>query len=82
MTLPCARQTKRVQLELSPHLRQEQPNIGWCTIFLHTVSKAPPPVSMQGDELDRAKNHWWKAKKWAYFNLNRLFIRYVSFMLY
>ncbi|KAI9904393.1 hypothetical protein N3K66_000922 [Trichothecium roseum] len=63
-------------LELSPHLRQEQPNIGWCTIFLHTVSKAPPPVSMQGDELDRAKNHWWKAKKWAYFNLNRLFIRH------
>lgn len=26
---------------------------------------------------EREKHHWWKTKKWAYFNLNRLFIRYV-----
>lgn len=30
---------------------------------------------MMLDENDREKHHWWKAKKWAYFNLNRLFIR-------
>jgi hypothetical protein len=31
---------------------------------------------MSEDPLDRERNHWWKAKKWAYFNLNRLYIRY------
>lgn len=31
---------------------------------------------MQEDPLERERHHWWKAKKWAYFNLNRLYIRY------
>lgn len=30
------------------------------------------------DPLERERHHWWKAKKWAYFNLNRLYIRYES----
>ena len=30
---------------------------------------------MHGDPLERERHHWWKAKKWAYFNLNRLYIR-------
>ncbi|RCI13948.1 hypothetical protein L249_8181, partial [Ophiocordyceps polyrhachis-furcata BCC 54312] len=63
-------------LELSPHLRQRQVNIAWCTVFLQAVSKATPASALQGDQFDREKNHWWKAKKWAYFNLNRLFIRH------
>ncbi|KAH7309082.1 armadillo-type protein [Stachybotrys elegans] len=62
-------------LELSPYLRQQPVNIGWCTVFLQTVSKAPPANAMPEDIYDREKHHWWKAKKWAYFNLNRLFIR-------
>lgn len=28
------------------------------------------------DVYEREKQHWWKTKKWAYFNLNRLFVRY------
>ncbi|UKZ84656.1 uncharacterized protein TrAFT101_000554 [Trichoderma asperellum] len=63
-------------LELSPYLRQDQVNIAWCTVFLQTVSKAVPGPVMMLDESDREKHHWWKAKKWAYFNLNRLFIRH------
>lgn len=27
---------------------------------------------------ERESNHWWKCKKWAYGNLNRLFVRSVS----
>jgi hypothetical protein len=65
-------------LELSPHLRQEQVNIGWCTVLLQTVSKTVPAAAMQGDSFDREKHQWWKAKKWAYFNLNRLYIRCVT----
>ncbi|CRK43179.1 hypothetical protein BN1723_019136, partial [Verticillium longisporum] len=62
-------------LELSAFLRQQQNNIAWCTVFLNTVSKAIPASAMVEDSFDREKHHWWKAKKWAYFNLNRLFIR-------
>ncbi|KAG5931655.1 hypothetical protein E4U53_001663, partial [Claviceps sorghi] len=63
-------------LELCSHLRQQQVNIAWCTVFLQTVSKAAPPAAIQGDAFDRERQHWWKAKKWAFFNLNRLFIRH------
>jgi hypothetical protein len=66
-----------IQLELSPYLQAQQVNIAWCTVFLQTVSKAAPPNAMPEDTVDREKHHWWKAKKWAYFNLNRLFIRCV-----
>ncbi|KAK5998970.1 putative importin [Cladobotryum mycophilum] len=63
-------------LELSPYLRQDQINIAWCTVFLQTVAKTMPANAMVGDSYEREKHHWWKAKKWAYFNLNRLFIRH------
>lgn len=66
-----------MQLDLPPHLLQQQVNIGWCTILLQTIAKAAPANSMQDEPLEREKHHWWKAKKWAYFNLNRLYIRYV-----
>ncbi|KAI0476420.1 importin-beta domain-containing protein [Xylariaceae sp. FL0804] len=63
-------------LELSSFLRQHEVNIGWCTIFLQTVSKSVPASAMPEDVEDRERHHWWKAKKWAYFNLNRLWIRH------
>ncbi|KAK4674460.1 Nonsense-mediated mRNA decay protein 5 [Podospora pseudopauciseta] len=66
-------------LELSDFLRQNEVNLAWCTIFLETVSKPIPATAMQHeDPLERERHHWWKAKKWAYFNLNRLYIRYES----
>ncbi|KAI1361218.1 importin-beta domain-containing protein [Xylaria arbuscula] len=63
-------------LELSDFLRQHDVNIGWCTIFLQTISKAIPASAMPEDVDERERHHWWKAKKWAYFNLNRLWIRH------
>ncbi|KXJ90565.1 importin-7 [Microdochium bolleyi] len=63
-------------LELSPFLRQHDVNIGWCTIFLNTVSKTMPAAAMSEDLDERERHHWWRAKKWAYFNLNRLWIRH------
>ncbi|KAK4452802.1 nonsense-mediated mRNA decay protein 5 [Podospora aff. communis PSN243] len=61
-------------LELSDFLRQGPVNLGWCTIFLQTVAK--PIQTTEEDPLERERQHWWKAKKWAYFNLNRLYIRH------
>ncbi|KAK1830277.1 armadillo-type protein [Podospora conica] len=63
-------------LELSDFLRQGSVNLGWCTVFLQTVSKPIPASAMEEEPLERERHHWWKAKKWAYFNLNRLYIRH------
>ncbi|KAM3083854.1 Nonsense-mediated mRNA decay protein 5 [Clarireedia jacksonii] len=41
-----------------------------------TIAKAVPPTALPDDLAEREANHWWKAKKWSYFNLNRLFVRY------
>ncbi|KAI9830444.1 MAG: hypothetical protein M1819_005696 [Sarea resinae] len=65
-----------IYFELSPHLREQQVMINWCTLFLNVVGKEPPPNAMSEDLDEREQNHWWKSKKWAYANLNRLFVRY------
>ncbi|RDW66942.1 ARM repeat-containing protein [Coleophoma crateriformis] len=62
--------------DLSTSLRDQQTMVGWCTLFLQTVAKEAPATAMPEDFADREANHWWKAKKWSYFNLNRLFVRY------
>ncbi|RKF71336.1 putative importin [Golovinomyces cichoracearum] len=55
----------------------EQPVvIGWCSLFLQTVAKDVSVIALPEDLAEREANHWWKAKKWAFFNLNRLFVRY------
>lgn len=52
--------------------------MAWATLFLKVVGKQAPPESMVDDLEDREAHPWWKAKKWAYSNLNRLFVRHVS----
>ena len=52
--------------------------VGWCTLFLTVVGKEPPETSMIEDLDEREINHWWKAKKWSYANLNRLYVRCVD----
>ncbi|OBT65407.1 hypothetical protein VE03_06106 [Pseudogymnoascus sp. 23342-1-I1] len=62
--------------DLAASLRQEQTTIGWCSLFIQTIGKEVPQSALSEDLTEREANHWWKAKKWAYFNLNRLFVRY------
>ncbi|CZT48324.1 related to importin beta homolog Kap119p [Rhynchosporium secalis] len=62
--------------ELAASLREQPVVIGWLEVFLGTVAKTVPASALPEDLTDREANHWWKAKKWAYFNLNRLFVRY------
>jgi importin-7 len=49
--------------------------VGWCTLFIRVVSMRVPDIAMSEDVDERESNHWWKCKKWAYGNLNRLFVR-------
>ncbi|KAF2204817.1 ARM repeat-containing protein [Delitschia confertaspora ATCC 74209] len=65
-----------VYFDLPPSLREQQTMVGWCTLFLNVVAKEPPACSLSEDLEERETNHWWKAKKWAYANLNRLYVRY------
>ncbi|KAL8761934.1 MAG: hypothetical protein Q9184_002003 [Pyrenodesmia sp. 2 TL-2023] len=65
-----------VYLELPPSLLNREKMVSWCTLFLKIVSKDSPPNSLDEDLDERERNHWWKCKKWAYANLNRLYIRY------
>jgi hypothetical protein len=66
-----------MQFDLPAVLREQSNMIGWCTLFLTVVGKEPPECSLPDDLEDREINHWWKAKKWSYANLNRLFVRWV-----
>jgi importin-7 len=65
-----------IYYELPGPLREHQATVDWCTLFLRIISHAPPPYAMSEDIDEREQNHWWKAKKWCYANLNRLFVRY------
>ncbi|KAL4956161.1 armadillo-type protein [Aspergillus filifer] len=65
-----------IYFELSPHLQSHQATVDWCTLFLRTIAKEAPANSMMESKEERELAHWWKCKKWAYANLNRLFIRY------
>ena len=65
-----------IYFELPKQLRSHQAMVDWCTLFLRIVAKQPPDNSLMEDLDERELNHWWKCKKWAYVNLNRLFVRY------
>jgi len=65
-----------IYFELPRQLRTHQAMVDWCTLFLRVVAKEPPENSLLADLDEREMNHWWKCKKWAYVNLNRLFVRY------
>ena len=60
-------------------MRAQPVVIGWCSLFLQIVAKEVPATALPEDLTERESNHWWKSKKWAYFNLNRLFVRCVQF---
>jgi len=63
------------QFELPPHLMDQDRMVNWCTLFLNIVGKEAPEHALDDDLDERERNHFWKAKKWAYANLNRLFVR-------
>ncbi|KAF2717063.1 nuclear transport receptor RANBP7/RANBP8 [Polychaeton citri CBS 116435] len=65
-----------IYFELPMQLRSHQAMVDWCTLFLRVVGKESPENAMIEDLDERELNHWWKCKKWAYVNLNRLFVRY------
>ena len=66
-----------MKFELPGYLMHQNRMVGWCTLFLTIVGKEAPVHALDEDYDERERNHFWKSKKWAYANLNRLFVRYV-----
>lgn len=52
--------------------------VSWAQLLVQVVEKPLPEnlYSADIDEAEKARHPWWKAKKWAYHCLNRLFSRY------
>lgn len=69
------------KFDLPPHLMIHDQIYGWCSLFLTIVGKEAPAQALDEDLDERERNHYWKSKKWAYANLNRLFVRYVLHVL-
>lgn len=58
---------------LTKHQQSHESIVPWGSLLLRVVQF---PVSVEGDDETKAKSSWWKAKKWAFYTLNRLFSRY------
>ena len=62
---------------MPPFLLDQDTMVAWCSLFLNLIGKDAPADALDQDLDERERNHWWKSKKWAYANLNRLYVRCV-----
>ncbi|EJD50497.1 ARM repeat-containing protein [Auricularia subglabra TFB-10046 SS5] len=61
---------------LSPHQQSADSIVPWGRLLFQVVSIRLPKEIVPENEDARENCEWWKAKKWAYGCLNRLFTRY------
>ncbi|CCO31401.1 putative importin c550,11 [Rhizoctonia solani AG-1 IB] len=67
-----------IQQRLSEHQQTPSSLVPWGRLFFAVINVQPPADQTPEDLDEREKCPWWKAKKWAYATLNRLFMRYGS----
>ncbi|KAF8935125.1 hypothetical protein BGZ47_010058 [Haplosporangium gracile] len=65
-----------IQIDLSERLRDNTSLVPWGTLFIQMVEKPVPTEGLPTDLEELEKHPWWKAKRWAYQCLNRLYTRY------
>ncbi|KAL5482877.1 NMD5 [Sanghuangporus weigelae] len=63
-------------LQLSKHQQSHDSIVRWGRLLFQVVNLQVPIEGVPKNEDDREKSEWWKAKKWAYSVLGRLFHRY------
>ncbi|KAI5123131.1 hypothetical protein M0805_000834 [Coniferiporia weirii] len=63
-------------LQLSKHQQSHESIVPWGRLLFQVVSLQVPNEAIPEAEDEREKCEWWKAKKWAYSVLGRLFHRY------
>ncbi|KAF9527513.1 armadillo-type protein [Crepidotus variabilis] len=63
-------------INLSPHQKSPESLVPWGQLLFAVVNLRLPKETVPEDTEEREKCEWWKAKKWAYAVLGRLFHRY------
>ncbi len=67
---------RSIQTDLSKIQQDRTWLVSWGNFFIKTILLQPPASAMPEDVDEREKAPLWKAKKWSYRTLNRLFSRY------
>ena len=67
-----------IVVNLSQHQQSPESLVPWGQLLFAIVNLQIPVEAVPEDEEERENSEWWKAKKWAYSTLGRLFHRYVS----
>ncbi|KAJ6622613.1 armadillo-type protein [Mycena sp. CBHHK59/15] len=65
-----------IVIHLSPHQQSAESLVPWGQLFMAVVNLRIPKEVVPEDEDERERNEWWRAKKWAYGVLGRLFHRF------
>ncbi|TFY82908.1 hypothetical protein EWM64_g1102 [Hericium alpestre] len=65
-----------IVLHLSPHQQSAESLVPWGRLLFEVVNLRIPAEAVPQDEDERERSEWWKAKKWAYGILGRLFHRF------
>lgn len=68
-----------IVINLSPHQQSAESLVPWGQLLFAVVNLRLPKEILPEDVEEREKSEWWKAKKWAYAVLGRLFHRCVAF---
>jgi importin-7 len=66
-----------IVLQLSQHQQSAESLVPWGRLLFAVVNLQIPKEAVPDDESERERSEWWKAKKWAYYTLGRLFHRFV-----
>lgn len=64
-----------IVLHLSKHQQSAESLVPWGRLLFQVVNLQIPLEIVPADEEERERSEWWKAKKWAYSTLGRLFHR-------
>jgi len=67
-----------IAVNLSQHQQSAESLVPWGRLLFQVVNLQLPKEAVPEDEEERERSEWWKAKKWAYNTLGRLFHRYVT----
>ncbi|KAJ3557178.1 hypothetical protein NM688_g1613 [Phlebia brevispora] len=65
-----------IVLHLSAHQQSPESLVPWGRLLFQVVNLQIPKDAVPDDEEQRERSEWWKAKKWAYGTLGRLFNRF------
>lgn len=68
-------------MHLSKHQQNAESLVPWGRLFFQLVNLQIPKEAVPEDEDERERCEWWKAKKWAYATLGRLFHRCVGYLI-